>query len=85
VRHNVPEGGDAIAVEQIEAVMERLTGDRAFRVKYCQDPDETLAAYRLTPDEVRAIKAGDDRLSHLVAEEKWEEFIKALCGPYPGP
>jgi hypothetical protein len=75
----------AIATPQIEAVIDRLAVDRAFRMKYCQDPDGTLSAYHLTPEEVLAIKTGDDGLTQLVTEEKWEELIRALCGPVPGP
>lgn len=80
-----PEEVIAIATPQIEAVIERLSTDRAFRVKYCQDPDETLGAYHLTSDEIRAIKTGDEMLKHLIVEEKWSELIAALCGPFPGP
>lgn len=54
-------------------------------MKYCQDPDGTLSAYHLTPEEILAIKTGDEGLTQLVAEEKWEELIHALCGPLPGP
>lgn len=75
----------AIATPQIEAVIDRLSSDKAFRVKYCQDPDGTLEAYHLTPDEIRAIKTGDDRLMSSIAANKWEELVHALCGPDPGP
>ena len=74
----------AIATLQIEAVIDRLATDRAFRMKYCQDPDRTLGAYHLTPDEIRAIKTGDDRLKQLITEEKWGELISVLCGQNPG-
>src|SRR5579884_2432217 len=57
---NVHAGGHCMATPQIEAVIERLAGDKAFRVKYCHNPDETLEAYHLTPDEIRYIKTGDD-------------------------
>lgn len=66
-------------------MIERLATDRAFRVKYCQDPDGTLGAYHLDAEEVRAIKTGDDTLRPLIEEEKWSELISALCGPFPGP
>lgn len=75
----------AIAVEQIEAVANRLTRDKAFRVKYCQDPDGTLGSY-LTSEEIRAIKTGDGhRLQLMGCEQTWEELTAALCGPDPGP
>jgi hypothetical protein len=75
----------AIATPQIEAVVDRLTADKAFRVRYCQDPDSTLEAYHLTPEEIRAFKTGDDRLMELIDGNKWEDLIKTLCGPHPGP
>jgi hypothetical protein len=74
----------AIATPQIEAVIERLSTDSAFRVKYCHDPDGTLGSYRLTPDEIRAIKSGDDRLLELIEGEDWDRLIVALCGADPG-
>jgi hypothetical protein len=74
----------AIATPQIEAVIDRLARDKAFRVKYCQDPDSTLSAYHLSKDEIRCIKTGDDHLRALVDENKWEELIQALCGSLPG-
>src|SRR5947209_2210364 len=74
-----------IAIEQIETVIGRLTHDKAFRVKYCQDPDATLEAY-LTPEEIRAIKTGDGhRLGQLGGDLKWADLTAALCGPNPGP
>lgn len=79
-----PEEVSTIATPQIEAVIDRLSTDKAFRVKYCQDPDGTLGAYHLHPDEIRAIKTGDEVLKQLIAEEKWSELIAALCGPNPG-
>jgi hypothetical protein len=75
----------AIATPQIEAVIERLATDQAFRTQYCKDPDTTLRMYHLTPEEIYAIKSGDDGLSQLIADEKWETLIHALCGPLPGP
>jgi len=71
-----------IAIEQIETVITRLTRDKAFRVKYCQDPDGTLDAY-LTPEEIRAIKSGDGHSLSLMGCDKWEELTSALCGPHP--
>lgn len=75
----------AIAVQQIETVIARLMKDQAFRARYCQDPDGTLAAY-LTPDEIHAIKSGDGRLlGQLGQSPRWQELSAALCGPDPGP
>lgn len=74
----------AIAIEQIETVIGRLTHDKAFRVKYCQDPDTALESY-LTPEEIRAIKTGDGHTLHRMGcGDKWEELTSALCGPHPG-
>jgi hypothetical protein len=73
-----------IATPQIEAVIDRLATDKAFRVKYCQDPDTTLGAYHLSTDEIRAIKTGDENLRVLIDGNKWEELIQALCGSLPG-
>ncbi len=72
-----------MAVEQIETVIGRLTHDRAFRVKYCDDPDGTLETY-LTPEEIRAIKTGDGHhLEVLGAGTYWQQLNDALCGPQP--
>lgn len=74
-----------IATEQIETVIGRLTRDKAFRIKYCQDPDGTLGSY-LNPEEIRAIKTGDGhRLELMGCGDHWEELTAALCGPHPGP
>lgn len=73
----------AIAIEQFETVVGRLSRDKAFRVKYCQNPDTTLEAY-LTPEEIHAIKTGDGHRLHLMGcGDKWEELTSALCGPQP--
>jgi hypothetical protein len=73
----------AIAIEQFETVVGRLARDKAFRVKYCQNPDTTLEAY-LTPEEIHAIKTGDGHRLHLMGcGDKWEELTQALCGPQP--
>jgi hypothetical protein len=73
----------AIATEQLETVVGRLTRDKAFRIKYCQDPDGTLESY-LTPEEIRAIKTGDGHALHLLGcGDRWEELNAALCGPQP--
>lgn len=73
-----------IATPQIEAVIDRLSTDRVFRAQYCKDPEGTLGAYHLTPEEIRAIKTGDDRLKDELTGEKWEQLISALCGPSRG-
>lgn len=73
----------AIATEQLETVVGRLTRDEAFRIKYCQDPDEALQSY-LSPDEIKAIKTGDGhRLSLMGCGDHWEGLTAALCGPHP--
>ena len=75
----------AISIEQIETVIDRLKKDKAFRVKYCQDPDRTLAEY-LSPVEIHAIKTGDGRLlGQLGTSSRWQELSAGLCGPDPGP
>jgi hypothetical protein len=75
----------AIATLPIEAVIDRLAHDRAFRVSYCNDPEGALRAYNLTPDEIRAIKTCDDGLLASVKGDKWDALIRALCGTDPGP
>ena len=76
-------GGAAIAIQQIEAVIQRLSSDPVFRVQYCQNPDRTLEAY-LSPDEMRALKGGDGhRFAQLGYGERWEDLTAALCGPNP--
>jgi hypothetical protein len=73
----------AIAIEQLETVIARLSRDKAFRVKYCQDPDGTLEAY-LTPEEIRAIKTGDGHLLALMGcSEHVENLTAAFAGPHP--
>lgn len=74
-----------MATPQIEAVIDRLATDQVFRQQYCQDPDGTLSRYHLAPDQIQAIKTGDDQIKHLIDEEKWEDLVQALCGPHPGP
>jgi len=75
----------AIAIDQIENVIDRLTKDQTFRRKYCQDPDGTLAEY-LTPTEIRAVKSGDGQLlGQLGKSRRWQELAAGLCGPAPGP
>jgi hypothetical protein len=75
----------AIAIAHIETVIERLTNDRAFRMKYCQDPDRTLRSY-LSPAEIRAIKSGDSYLlGQFGTSVRWQQLTAALCGSDPGP
>jgi hypothetical protein len=73
----------AIAIEQLETVIARLRHDRAFRVKYCQDPDGTLESY-LTPEEIRAIKTGDGHwLVQMGCCEHVEDLTATFAGPHP--
>jgi hypothetical protein len=54
-------------------------------VKYSEDPDATLEAY-LSPEEIRAIKTGDGhKLLQMGCEGQWDELVRTLCGPAPGP
>ena len=72
-------------MEEIQTVVERLSADRAFRVKYSQDPDRALESY-LTPAQIRAIKIGDGHLlGQLGCGEHWDQLVATLCGPNPGP
>ena len=74
-----------IAIEQVETVIERLSSDKAFRVKYCQDPDKTLESY-LTPEEIHAIKTGDGHSFEVKGQgDAWRKITETLCGPDPGP
>lgn len=73
----------AIATEQIETVIRRLATDKAFRMKYSQDPDGCLGAY-LSPEEIQAIKTGDSHRLQQMGCGSWDELITTLCGPNPG-
>lgn len=74
---------DTIAIEQIDTIIERLTNDRAFRAKYCQDPDGTLESH-LTSAEIRAIKTGDgDALRRMGCGKSWDDFTASLCVQSP--
>jgi hypothetical protein len=74
-----------VAIDQLDAVIQRLSRDASFRRKYCVDPDSALRHY-LSPSEIRIIKSGDGQQLHaLGAGHKWEELTAALCGPHPGP
>ena len=69
-----------IVTQPIEIVIQRLAADKAFRMKYSQDPDGTLEAY-LSPEEIRAVKTGDGhRLMLLLDGGQWEALNSALCG-----
>lgn len=71
-----------IASEHIQAVIGRLTHDKAFRVKYCQDPDRALEMY-LTPEEIQAVKTGDGhQLALMGCAERVEDLTAAFCGPH---
>jgi hypothetical protein len=73
----------AIAIQQLETVIARLTRDKAFRVKYCQDPDATLKAY-LSPEEIQAVKTGDGHwLARMGCSEHMENLTAAFAGPHP--
>lgn len=73
----------AIAIVQLETVIARLTRDKAFRARYCQDPDATLEAY-LTPEEIQAIKTGDGHwLAKMGCSEHMENLTAAFAGPHP--
>ena len=75
----------AIATQHIDTVIARLSNDRAFRMRFCQDPDAALESY-LTPEEIRAIKTGDGyMLYRLGAGDRWEQLTEVLCGHDPGP
>jgi hypothetical protein len=71
-----------MAVEQVESVIGRLTRDKAFRLKYCQDPDATLEAY-LSPEEIQAIKTGDGHTLSSMGCKKWDELLASLCMEVP--
>ncbi len=72
-----------MATEQIDVVVGRLVRDKAFRMKYSQDPDRALESY-LSPEEIRAIKTGDGHhLQLLGSGDRWTELTQALCGPHP--
>jgi hypothetical protein len=74
----------AIATEQIETVIARLAQDKAFLMKYCQDPDKALEGY-LSPAEILAIKTGDGHsLIQMGAGDSWEAFTRAVCGQHAG-
>jgi hypothetical protein len=71
-----------VVVSSLEAVIGRLSRDRAFRVKYCQDPDGTLSSY-LTPEEIRAIKTGDGHGLTRMDPDFWSELTASLCADQP--
>ena len=74
-----------MAVNHVTAVIDRLQSDNAFRLRYRDDPDAVLSSYRLTGNEVRALKTGDGfELELMGLGQKWDEFVNAICGPHPG-
>lgn len=74
-----------IAIQQIEEVINRLSTDKAFRMKYRQNPDTALETY-LSPEEIHAIKTGDGYwLAAMGCGNRWGELTAALCGSDPGP
>ncbi len=74
-----------MAVNQISAVIDRLQHDTEFRLEYCNDPDGALSSYRLSGEEARALKIGDGlELELMGLGQKWDEFVRALCGSHPG-
>ncbi len=74
-----------MAIQHVHEVIDRLTEDKAFRMKYCKDPDSTLGAY-LNMEEIRAIKTGDGHsLTRMGCGEKFGDLTAALCGENPGP
>lgn len=78
-------GEVSLAVNQISAVIDRLQTDTTFRIEYCADPDRALSGYRLSGNEVRALKTGDGlELELMGLGQKWDEFVAALCAPDPG-
>jgi hypothetical protein len=72
----------AIATDGIETIIGRLTQDKSFRVKYCQDPDATLKSY-LSPEEIRAIKTGDGHDLSRMGCDRWQELFASLCSEVP--
>jgi hypothetical protein len=66
----------------METVIGRLTYDKAFRVKYCQDPDGTLEMY-LSPEEIHAIKTGDGHSLSMMGCERVPELLASLCTNTP--
>jgi hypothetical protein len=75
----------AIATQEIETVVQRLSADPEFRLRYSQDPDGALRSY-LSPEQIQAIKTGDGhKLQQLGCGGQWDKLVATLCGPDPGP
>jgi len=75
----------AIATLPLDTVIDKLSHDRAFRLKYCQSPDRALENF-LSPDEIRAIKTGDGHAFDCAGQgEAFRRLTETLCGPDPGP
>jgi hypothetical protein len=71
-----------MAVDQLETIIGRLAHDKAFRVKYCEDPDAALQAY-LSPQEIKAIKSGDGHTRTGIRSGRWDEMLASLCKEVP--
>lgn len=66
-------------------MIDKLSHDRAFRVKYCQNPDRALEAF-LSPEEIQAIKTGDGLPFDRAGQgEAFRRLTETLCGHDPGP
>jgi hypothetical protein len=73
-----------MALSQISAVIDRLHTDDTFRVEYCENPDQALSTYRLSGNEVRALKTGDGlELELMGLGQQWEQFVNTICGTAP--
>jgi hypothetical protein len=71
-----------MAIDEIESVIGRLTHDKAFRVKYCQDPDRALESY-LSVEEIRTIKTGDGHNLARMGCDRWDQLLASLCADVP--
>lgn len=60
--------------KRLEAAIRRLMTDDAFRAAFRQDPERALGRYRLTPEEIEALKDGDtERLAAAgVDVNRWQ-------------
>ena len=72
-----------IATVSLETLIEKLSLDKSFRVKYCQNPDRTLENF-LSPEEIRAIKTGDGHAFDQMGQgDAFSRLTQVLCGPNP--
>jgi hypothetical protein len=71
-----------MAIEHVETVIGRLTNDRAFRLKYCEDPDAALQMY-LSPEQIKAVKSGDGHTLSCMGSDRWDELFASLCREVP--